>query len=106
MAVTGVGQTPGAATDPTGASSAASSNPVGNLANEQTFLKLLVSQIRNQDPMSPTDSTQFVTQLAQFSQLEQLIGINQGISNLNTDLTSTNSTSGSQTPGASGAASS
>ena len=104
MAVTGVGQTPGGATDPSGASS--SPNPLNNLANEQTFLKLLVAQIQNQDPMSPTDSTQFVTQLAQFSQLEQLIGINQGIGHLTTDLTSTNPSSGSQTPGTTGAASS
>jgi len=45
------------------------------LANEETFLQLLVAQIKNQDPTQPTDGTQFLTQLAQFSQLEQLIGI-------------------------------
>lgn len=43
--------------------------------NEQMFLQLLVSQIQNQDPLNPTDSTQFVSQLAQFSELEQVIGI-------------------------------
>jgi flagellar basal-body rod modification protein FlgD len=43
------------------------------LAQEQTFLKLLVAQVQNQDPMDPTaDPTQYVTQLAQFSSLEQL----------------------------------
>lgn len=43
------------------------------LAQEQTFLKLLVAQVRNQNPMDPTaDPTQYVTQLAQFSSLEQL----------------------------------
>ena len=47
------------------------------LANEQTFLKLLVSQLQNQNPLSPTDSTQFVSQLTSYSQLEQLIGIRQ-----------------------------
>jgi flagellar basal-body rod modification protein FlgD len=36
---------------------------------------LLVSQLKNQDPLNPTDSTTFVTQLAQFSELEQVIGI-------------------------------
>ena len=46
------------------------------LANEQTFLKLLVSKLQNQDPLNPTDSTQFVSQLTSYSQLEQLIGIN------------------------------
>lgn len=35
------------------------------------FLKLLTAQLRFQDPMSPTDPTQFVAQLAQFSQVEQ-----------------------------------
>jgi flagellar basal-body rod modification protein FlgD len=45
------------------------------MANEQTFLKLLVAQIKNQDPLNPADSMQFVTQLAQFSQLEQMLGI-------------------------------
>lgn len=45
------------------------------LANEATFLKLLVSQLQNQDPLSPVDSNQFVSQLTAYSQLEQLIGI-------------------------------
>lgn len=45
------------------------------LANESTFLTLLVSQLKNQDPLAPVDSNQFVTQLTQYSQLEQLIGI-------------------------------
>ena len=47
------------------------------LANEQTFLKLLVSQIQHQDPLNPVDSTQFLQQLTGYSQLEQLIGIRQ-----------------------------
>ena len=47
------------------------------LADEQTFLKLLVSQLKNQNPLSPTDGTQFVSQLTSYSQLEQLIGIRQ-----------------------------
>lgn len=36
-----------------------------------TFLKLLTTQLTNQDPLSPVDSTQFATQLAQFSAVEQ-----------------------------------
>jgi len=55
---------------------AAASN-IDGLANENTFLQLLVAQIKNQDPTNPTDSVQFLGQLAQFSQLEQLIGIRQ-----------------------------
>jgi|SRR5579884_2926257 len=72
--------------------SSASTNPVDSMANEQTFLQLLVAQIQNQDPLSPTDSMQFVSQLAQFSSLEQLININQGVSTLTTELGSTNTT--------------
>ena len=39
------------------------------------FLQLLVAQIQNQDPLNPADGTQFVSQLAQFSELEQVIAI-------------------------------
>jgi flagellar basal-body rod modification protein FlgD len=59
-------------------SSTSSSSAANNLSpNENTFLKLLVSQLQAQDPLNPADSTQFVTQLAQFSSLEQLIQISQ-----------------------------
>jgi flagellar basal-body rod modification protein FlgD len=80
-----------AATDPTVPTAPASTttpssstNPLApdQLANESTFLKLLMAQVKNQDPMNPTDSTQFVGQLVQFSQLEQLLGINQGVQTL------------------------
>ncbi len=53
-----------------------------SLTSEQTFLKLLVAQIKNQNPLNPTDSTQFVGQLTQYSELEQLIGINTGVRQL------------------------
>jgi len=50
------------------------------LAQEQTFLKLLVAQVQNQDPMDPNaDPTQYVTQLAQFSSLEQLTQMRQDL---------------------------
>lgn len=44
---------------------------------KDAFLKLLVTQLENQDPLNPTENTEFVAQLAQFSSLE-------GIQNLNT----------------------
>lgn len=40
------------------------------------FLKLLVAQLKNQDPLKPQDNSQFVAELAQFSSLEQTMGIN------------------------------
>ena len=42
----------------------------------QSFLKLLVAQMKNQDPTNPMDSTQYVAQLAAFSQVEQSVQIN------------------------------
>jgi flagellar basal-body rod modification protein FlgD len=60
---------------PAAQSSVATTPATDPLASESTFLTLLVSQLKNQDPESPVDSNQFVTQLTQYSQLEQLIGI-------------------------------
>ena len=40
---------------------------------QEDFLQLLVTQLKNQDPLKPTDNTEFVAQLAQFSQLEQSV---------------------------------
>src|ERR1700751_5501857 len=45
--------------------------PVDPLASENVFLKLFIAQLQNQDPTTPADPTQFVTQLAQFTNLEQ-----------------------------------
>jgi flagellar basal-body rod modification protein FlgD len=41
------------------------------LASQDMFLRLLVTQLKNQNPLNPADGTQFVTQLAQFTTLEQ-----------------------------------
>ena len=50
--------------------------------DENSFLTLLVTQLKNQDPLAPQDSSQFVAQLAQFNSLDQLISINKGIGQL------------------------
>ncbi|MGI8991052.1 MAG: flagellar hook capping FlgD N-terminal domain-containing protein [Bryobacteraceae bacterium] len=49
---------------PTPAAAPATASPTDpkSLTSEQTFLKLLVAQIKNQDPLNPTDSVQFVGQ--------------------------------------------
>ena len=52
------------------------------LADKTTFLKLLVSQIKNQNPLSPQDGSAFVAQLAQFSQVEQLVSIRQDLDSI------------------------
>jgi len=48
----------------------------------QNFLKLLTTQMRFQDPTAPLDATQFVSQLASFSSVEQLVSVNQRLDNL------------------------
>jgi flagellar basal-body rod modification protein FlgD len=46
------------------------------------FLQLLTAQLQNQDPMQPTDPTQFVAQLAQFSTVEQLVQSNTSLTSI------------------------
>ena len=48
-----------------------------NAADFQTFLTLLTTQMKNQDPLNPTDSTEFVAQLASFSGVEQQVRANE-----------------------------
>jgi flagellar basal-body rod modification protein FlgD len=52
------------------------------LASKDTFLKLLVAQIRNQDPLQPSDGIQFVTQLAQYSSLEQTMELRKDVESI------------------------
>lgn len=46
------------------------------------FLKLLVAQLQNQDPLNPSDPTEFTAQLAQFSSLEQLFSVNDSLAQM------------------------
>lgn len=75
--------------------------------NKNMFMQLLVAQLKNQDPLNPSDGTQFITQLAQFQQLEQSVNTGQDITAMRQDLDqlagkttattgSGNSTSGTQ----------
>ncbi len=63
-------------TETTTASSVAKA---ANTELKDQFLTLLVTQLQNQDPLAPMDSTNFTSQLAQFSSLEQLTSINEGL---------------------------
>ena len=74
-------------------SSSAASALGGTAPTEQMFLQLLVAQLQNQDPLNPTDSTQFVSQLAQFSELEQVMAIRTDTDTLTTDASAAASSS-------------
>ena len=66
------------ATDATGKSNSAgpTTTTSSNGVDYNTFLQLLVAEMKNQDPTKPMDSTQYVAQLATFSQVEQTVKTN------------------------------
>jgi flagellar basal-body rod modification protein FlgD len=66
--------------------------PTQTLASQETFLQLLVAQIKNQDPLNPTDGTQFLSQLAQFSRLEQQLQMNAQLTDIKNELADTSGT--------------
>src|SRR5436190_23448556 len=74
----------------TAVSSSAGSDAAKNAAAAQSklttdktqFLTLLTAQLKNQDPLSPMDSTEFTNQLVQYSAVEQQININSNLSTL------------------------
>lgn len=79
-------------TSPTLASAASTAS----LASENVFLQLLVAQLQYQDPDNPMDGTQFVTQLAQFSELSNTSDMASDLDAIKTALT----TSAATTPAA------
>jgi flagellar basal-body rod modification protein FlgD len=52
------------------------------LANQDIFMQLLVAQLKYQNPMNPADGVEFMTQLTQFSQLEQTVSIRKQMESL------------------------
>ena len=62
--------------EPSAPRTALPTNPSGMGRDE--FLKMLVAQLKNQDPLNPMDGKDMAAQLAQFSQVEQLIKLNEG----------------------------
>jgi flagellar basal-body rod modification protein FlgD len=73
---------------PTGTSGTTFSNPSSNLG-EDDFLTLMMDQLKNQDPLSPSDPTQYLSELANFSSLEQETSIATNTSSAATQQAST-----------------
>ncbi|MCP6681400.1 flagellar hook assembly protein FlgD [Bacillus nakamurai] len=57
------------------AKSATAANSSTNLGKDE-FLKILMTQVRNQDPLNPVDDKEFISQMATFSSLEQMMNLN------------------------------
>ena len=70
MSVSGISSTSGSSTDPTDLAAGRESR-----LGQDAFLKLLTTQLANQDPLQPQENGEFLAQLAQFSSLEKLTSI-------------------------------
>ena len=73
------------ATTPSAFDVSSSLAPTGKADKQKSqFLELLVAQLKGQNPLDPKDGTEFVSQLTQFSSLEELINIRTALDNLST----------------------
>jgi flagellar basal-body rod modification protein FlgD len=97
--INGTQQTPTGpkATLPAGDTASASTSGANiaslNGVNADTFLQLLVSELQNQDPDNPTDPTQFLTQTAEFEEVEELNAVQTSVSGMVTAQQSSSATS-------------
>jgi len=67
---------------PTQEQARAAQASAANSKDSEMFLKLLTAQLKNQDPTNPADATEYVAQIATFTQVEQLVQMNAGIGGL------------------------
>ncbi|MDG2530044.1 flagellar hook capping protein [Caulobacter zeae] len=73
----------------TSTSTTSSSSSSGTLQLGTTdFLKLLMTQLTNQNPLDPTDPTEFTSQLATYSSLEQQINMNDTLTTMSDNMSS------------------
>ena len=70
------------ATSTTQSQSAASTVGAAQTLNETDFLSLLTTELQNQDPLNPSDSSDMAAQMAQFASVEQLTNINTQLTNM------------------------
>ena len=70
---------------PAAAGSSTAVSATSASTDQNMFLQLLVAQLQNQDPTQPMDSTTFVTQLAQFQQLESTNNMATSVSGIQSD---------------------
>ena len=80
-----------------GSNSSSTGATGASTVTKNMFLQLLVAQMKNQDPLNPTDSVQYLTQLAQFQTLEQSINMGTDLTAIRTDLDSLVGATGSGT---------
>lgn len=66
----------------TATQSSTTATNTNNSLGKDDFLKLLVTQLQYQDPLQPMDNSQFIAQLAQFSALEQMNNVANGMNTL------------------------
>lgn len=93
MAVDGVAATTAATMASSATSSTASKAAEKASIDYDSFLKLLIAQMKNQDPTDPMDASEQVAQLATFSQVEQSIQMNSNLETLITGNALTNASS-------------
>jgi flagellar basal-body rod modification protein FlgD len=79
MTTTAAVTTPQPLATPSGSGAPAPTNPNGELGKND-FLKLMVAQLQAQNPLEPSNGTEYISELAQFSQLEQTTNIAQSSS--------------------------
>ena len=107
MSVSGISSNSGSSNDTTTGAAAGRETKLG----QDAFMRLLTTQLANQDPLKPQDNGEFIAQLATFSSLEKLttiatkldqIGTALGV-NLTTTQTAPTDTGGTSSPGGSAA---